>query len=60
MPMYQYRCTKCDHVFEKLVRMSAVLHKQDCPKCETVAEKQVTAPVGFDLRGEGWYSKGNA
>lgn len=60
MPMYSYRCAKCGHAFDKLVRMSEVLQKQDCPKCEVPAEKQLTAPGGFDLRGTGWYSKGNA
>lgn len=38
MPIYEYRCTKCSHEFEKLVRHNDV---PTCPQCASaeVAKK---------------------
>lgn len=33
MPIYEYRCPKCGHEFEKLVAMSAKAEDITCPKC---------------------------
>ncbi len=34
MPIYEYRCKKCDNNFEKLVSLSSK-DKIKCPKCES-------------------------
>lgn len=34
MPIYEYRCKKCSHEFEELVRTSD--QKIHCPKCQAV------------------------
>lgn len=59
MPIYSYICIRCGHGFDKLIRASEAQSIQSCPKCSEQAEKTVTAPAGFDLKGSGWYSKGN-
>lgn len=41
MPLYDYRCAACDHVFEKTVRMSEYQDKQECPECKEMAERTV-------------------
>jgi putative FmdB family regulatory protein len=34
MPLYEYQCEPCDHIFETLIRSSGdVAH---CPKCSSV------------------------
>lgn len=41
MPLYEYRCTECDHSFEILQRMGEGADGLDCPSCgEPRVEKQ--------------------
>jgi putative FmdB family regulatory protein len=43
MPIYLYKCSKCAHEFEKLVRINDT---PDCPECQsTDLERQFTAPA---------------
>ncbi|MEO8097355.1 MAG: FmdB family zinc ribbon protein [Acidobacteriota bacterium] len=53
MPLYEYQCSKCGSVFEKLQRYS------DPPLtehegCGGKVEKQLSAPA-FQFKGSGWY-----
>lgn len=53
MPIYEYRCTPCDHTFETLIRSSSdVAH---CPKCGNVElSKQFSVPAAAQTsRGSG-------
>ena len=54
MPIFDYQCSKCDHTFEAIQKISdAVL--TDCPECgESTLKKMVSAP-SFRLKGGGWY-----
>jgi putative FmdB family regulatory protein len=43
MPIYLYKCNKCAHEFEKLVRLNDT---PDCPACQSSdLERQFTAPA---------------
>lgn len=54
MPMYEYKCQKCGHVFELIQRFSdAPLTEHE--GCGGVLEKVVSAPA-FHLKGSGWYA----
>lgn len=53
MPLYEYKCDKCGHVFEKIESLSASTTKK-CPKCGGKAERQLTAPA-IQFKGSGWY-----
>jgi putative FmdB family regulatory protein len=54
MPLYDFACSKCDHRFERLQRMSDP-DPTDCPACgKPAVSRQVTAP-SFRLAGSGWY-----
>lgn len=53
MPLYEYKCTKCGHRFEKIESMSASDTKK-CPKCAGRAERQLAAPA-IQFKGTGWY-----
>jgi putative FmdB family regulatory protein len=53
MPIYEYQCNKCNHVFE-------IFHKVDeevtaaCPSCLGSARKIISAS-NFVLKGSGFY-----
>ena len=54
MPMYEYKCQKCGHVFELIQRFSdAPLTVHEV--CGGELEKLVSAPA-FHLKGSGWYA----
>lgn len=47
MPIYDYKCPACDHVFEKTVKMANYLEPQDCPECNTKSERTVVGAPGL-------------
>ena len=53
MPLYEYECERCGHVFEAIQKFSdppvAV-----CPKCGGPVHKLQSAPA-FQFKGSGWY-----
>lgn len=53
MPLYEYKCEKCGHTFEKIESVSASTTKK-CPKCGGKAERQLAAPA-IQFKGSGWY-----
>lgn len=61
MPLYEYRCTDCDHHFERIEKASA-LHDGICPVCGGPARRLLGAPA-LKFKGSGWYvtdyGKGN-
>ncbi len=54
MPIYEYRCTACDHRLEKLQRMADDPLK-DCPECNKPVLKKLVSAATFKLTGSGWY-----
>jgi putative FmdB family regulatory protein len=63
MPLYEYRCKKCGHRFEKIQSFSAPDEKE-CPVCKGEVERLISAP-SFQFKGAGWYvndyaAKGNS
>ena len=55
MPIYEYKCTKCDKVFERIISVadsSKVVFCDCSPKAK--AKKIISAP-SFRLEGSGWY-----
>lgn len=55
MPIYEYRCPKCQQVFEewcKHVEDSSVTHA--CPVCKAESKRMISN-TSFALKGEGWY-----
>ena len=53
MPLYEYKCVKCGHRFEKIESVSASTTKK-CPKCGAKAERMASAPA-IQFKGSGWY-----
>jgi putative FmdB family regulatory protein len=54
MPIYEYLCQECGHKLEVMQRMSDAL-QTTCPSCSKEALKKLISPVGFQLKGTGWY-----
>jgi putative FmdB family regulatory protein len=53
LPLYEYKCVKCGHRFEKIEGLSASALKK-CPRCGAKAERQLSAPA-IQFKGSGWY-----
>lgn len=51
--MYEYECSKCEHRFEKIEKVTAP-HRQRCPKCKGMAGRLQSAPA-IQFKGAGWY-----
>ena len=54
MPIYEYRCTECEHRLEQLQRM-ADDPLLDCPACKKPNLKKLVSAAAFKLKGSGWY-----
>src|SRR5258708_5981217 len=54
MPMYEYKCQKCGHRFEKIEKFSARLNKK-CPKCKKNAVERLISSSAIQFKGSGWY-----
>ena len=55
MPIYEYRCSACGHELEVLQKLSEP-PLSDCPECKARALAKLISPVGFQLKGSGWYA----
>ena len=53
VPLYEYRCRKCGHTFEKIEQLNASARKK-CPKCGGRAER-VHSAAAIQFKGSGWY-----
>lgn len=53
MPLYEYKCEKCGHQFEKIEGHNASETKK-CPKCGGKAQRMLSA-AAIQFKGSGWY-----
>jgi putative FmdB family regulatory protein len=53
MPIYEYKCSKCEAHFEKMQKISEEPLKV-CETCGGTLEKQWSLS-GFQFKGAGWY-----
>lgn len=52
MPIYEYKCKKCDRKFEQIVSGSDAEKVITCDKCQsTEVEKVISAPAGLNMAG---------
>lgn len=54
MPIYEYRCTKCNKVFEEWHRHVDDDLRHTCSECQGIAER-IVSNTSFLLKGGGWY-----
>jgi putative FmdB family regulatory protein len=55
MPIYEYRCDKCEHEFEAEQRITEEPLRV-CPKCRARKLRRLISQTSFVLKGGGWYS----
>ena len=55
MPIYEYRCDKCDREFEVEQRITDP-PLGSCPKCRSRKLRRLISQTSFVLKGGGWYS----
>ena len=55
MPTYEYRCLKCDQIFDQFQSIKARPLKK-CKYCSGKVERVISAGGGFILKGRGFYS----
>lgn len=58
--LYDFRCTECEHKFERLAKM--VDRQTECPQCGAVANRLISTPrldprMGLDPDFPGAYDK---
>jgi|SRR5215472_6434321 putative FmdB family regulatory protein len=53
MPIYEYKCKKCHHRFERIQKFSDP-HVKKCPQCGGTVEQVLSAPA-VQFKGSGWY-----
>ena len=53
MPIYEYQCESCEHIFEVQQKFSDPL-VDACIKCGKSVRKLISAP-GIMFKGSGWY-----
>jgi len=54
MPIYEYRCSNCETVFEEMQR-GFDEQTPACPTCANLAQRQISH-TAFILKGSGWYA----
>jgi putative FmdB family regulatory protein len=53
MPIYEFRCKKCNHQIEVFQKLSDKPPTR-CKECGGRLEKMIS-PTAFQFKGEGWY-----
>lgn len=53
MPIYEYRCSKCERVFEVMQKFSDAPLSEHAD-CGGAVERLISAPA-FQFKGTGWY-----
>ena len=54
MPIYDYKCSHCEHEIEVIQKISDK-PKTICPKCNANSLKKLISAPSFRLKGGGWY-----
>ena len=59
MPLYDFKCEKCDYIEEVLTSSAGSSEIiLTCPECEKETMKRQVGLSSFQLKGGGWYKDG--
>lgn len=51
MPIYEYQCRDCEHIFDQLRRRDEMDDAIDCPKCNSSETKRKLSVFGVGSTG---------
>jgi len=54
MPIYDYKCSNCEHQFE-LIQKFSDQPAEVCPECSKKSIQKLVSAPSFRLKGRGWY-----
>ena len=54
MPIYEYKCLKCEHQFE-VIQSFSDNPVESCPECNQKSIQKLVSAPSFRLKGGGWY-----
>lgn len=54
MPIYEYKCGKCDHKFEVLHKSITKVEDVNCPKCKSNDIKKMMSTFSASFNGGGF------
>jgi len=57
MPIYEYECSACGHLFEEWQKIADPPVRK-CPKCAKRKVQRLVSASAFHLKGGGWYTDG--
>ena len=57
MPIYEYQCTECDHIIEKIESFESEIRTIICPFCNGISNR-ILSLGSFHLKGDGWAKDG--
>ena len=55
MPIYEYKCTKCNKVFERIISVADSSKAVFCDCSPKAKAKKIISAPSFRLEGSGWY-----
>ena len=55
MPIYEYKCSKCDKIFERIVSIADSNKSIFCDCSPNSKAKKIISAPSFRLDGSGWY-----
>lgn len=58
MPIYEFKCSKCEEFFEVIVMGSNDDNSVNCPKCESEEFERVVSKTNFAMGSSGGSSGG--
>ena len=57
MPIYEYQCTECDNITEKIETFKSEIRTIMCPFCNGISNR-ILSLGSFHLKGSGWFKDG--
>ena len=55
MPIYEYKCSKCEKIFEKILSVADSSKTVFCDCSPNAKAKKIISAPSFRLEGSGWY-----
>jgi putative FmdB family regulatory protein len=56
MPIYEYRCRRCDYQFERLEKMNQEPLRPRCPRCGRFFGERLPSVAHARFKGTGFYA----